>query len=112
IFADFFTFRWGKGQRSWLDGHSALSVFGLPFHLMITYSGLVTLMLMYMPWGADAAFRTPAERQAAFTELSAFIPPDKPGGQPAPLASVAEAVRQAQAHWGGAPASGVLVNSP
>ena len=39
IFVDFFTFRWGKGQRSWLDAHNALSVFGLPFHLMITYTG-------------------------------------------------------------------------
>src|SRR3546814_12943346 len=46
IFVDFFTFRWGKGQRSWLDAHNALSVFGLPFHLMITYTGLVTLMAM------------------------------------------------------------------
>ena len=56
IFADFFTFRWGKGQRSWLDAHAALSVLGLPFHFMITYSGLVMLVLLYMPWGADSAF--------------------------------------------------------
>lgn len=51
IFADFFTFRWGKGQRSWLDAHNGLSVLALPFHLMITYTGLVTLMALYMPWG-------------------------------------------------------------
>src|SRR5256885_6747652 len=25
-------FRSGKGQRSWLDAHNALSVLGLPFH--------------------------------------------------------------------------------
>ena len=31
IFVDFFTFRWGKRQRSWLDAHNSLSVFGLPF---------------------------------------------------------------------------------
>src|SRR5690606_16622491 len=31
IFIDFFTFRWGKGQRSWLDAHNAFSVLGLPF---------------------------------------------------------------------------------
>src|SRR3546814_427358 len=41
IFVDFFPFRWGKGQRSWLDAHNALSVFGLPFHLMLTYTGPV-----------------------------------------------------------------------
>ena len=41
IFADFFTFRPGKGQRSWLDMHNVLAVLALPFHLMITWSGLV-----------------------------------------------------------------------
>src|SRR5690606_8711487 len=54
IFSDFFTFRWGKGQRSWLDAHAGLSVLGLPFHIMITWSGLITLMLMYMPFGMQA----------------------------------------------------------
>jgi uncharacterized iron-regulated membrane protein len=100
IFTDFFTFRWGKGQRSWLDAHNALSVFGLPFHLMITYTGLVTLMAMYVPWGERAAIKTPAERQQLTAELSVFIPPGKPSGQPAPLASVEAMVRQAQERWG------------
>lgn len=100
IFVDFFTFRWGKGQRSWLDAHNALSVFGLPFHFMITYTGLVTLMAMYMPWGELAAFKSPAERQQLNAELTAFIQPGKPTGQKAPLASVEEMVRQAQERWG------------
>ena len=100
IFVDFFTFRWGKGQRSWLDAHNALSVFGLPFHFMITYTGLVTLMALYMPWGEQAAFKTPAERQQLSAELSAFIQPGKPSGQKAPLASVDDMVRQAQERWG------------
>lgn len=100
IFIDFFTFRWGKGQRSWLDAHNALSVFGLPFHFMITYTGLVTLMALYMPFGENAAFKTPAERQQLAAELSAFIQPGKPSGQKAPLASVEAMVRQAQERWG------------
>lgn len=100
IFTDFFTFRWGKRQRSWLDAHSALSVFGLPFHAMITYTGLVTLMALYMPWGERAAFQTAAERQQYAAELSAFIPPGRPSGQAAPLASVESMVRQAQERWG------------
>ena len=100
IFVDFFTFRWGKGQRSWLDAHNALSVFGLPFHFMITYTGLVTLMAMYMPWGEMAAFKSPAERQQLNAELTAFIQPGKPTGQKAPLASVEDMVRQAQERWG------------
>lgn len=100
IFVDFFTFRWRKGQRSWLDAHNALSVFGLPFHAMITYSGLVTLMALYMPWGERAAFKTPAERAQLSAELSAFLPPGKPSGQKAPLAPVEDMVRQAQERWG------------
>lgn len=100
IFVNFFTFRGGKGQRSWLDAHNALSVFGLPFHAMITYTGLVTLMTLYMPWGAQTAFRTPAQRQAMTAQRSAFIQPGKPSGKPAPLAPVDAMVRQAQARWG------------
>lgn len=100
IFVDFFTFRWGKRQRSWLDAHNALSVFGLPFHFMITYTGLVTLMALYMPWGERVAFKAPAERQQLSAELSAFIPPGKPSGQKVPLASVEDMVRQAQERWG------------
>ena len=44
IFKDFFTFRPGKGQRSWLDAHNATAVFALPFHIMITFSGLLLLL--------------------------------------------------------------------
>ncbi|MBC42009.1 MAG: hypothetical protein CML19_07240, partial [Pusillimonas sp.] len=55
IFADFFTFRPRKGQRSWMDAHNALGVLSLPFHFMITYSGLLLLMFMLMPWGVQTA---------------------------------------------------------
>lgn len=112
IFIDFFTFRWGKGQRSWLDAHNALSVFGLPFHLMITYTGLVTLMAMYMPWGAQQAFKTPAERQQLAVELSAATPTGKASGEKATLASVADMVRQAQERWGQNNIERVIVNHP
>ena len=56
IFRDFFTFRPGRRQRSWLDGHNAAAVLTLPFHLMITYTGLITLMTLYMPWPAVATY--------------------------------------------------------
>ncbi len=112
IFIDFFTFRGGKGQRSWLDAHNALSVLGLPFHLMITYTGLVTLMLMYMPWGSNAAFKDAAQRQAMQTELSAFVRPGPPSGQKAELAPVAGMIQQAQARWGHDGVGSVNVNNP
>lgn len=56
IFKDFFTFRAGKGQRSWLDAHNATAIFALPFHIMITFSGLLLLMFMLMPWGMKQVY--------------------------------------------------------
>ncbi|MDR0237758.1 PepSY-associated TM helix domain-containing protein [Acinetobacter sp.] len=66
IFKDFFTFRSGKGQRSWLDAHNATAVFALPFHIMITFSGLLLLMFMFMPWGINQVYE---DRQEFFQEM-------------------------------------------
>jgi uncharacterized iron-regulated membrane protein len=112
IFVDFFTFRWGKGQRSWLDAHNVLSVFGLPFHLMITYTGLVTLMALYVPWGMDVKFPTPADRAKFNSEFSAFLPVPKPSGDPAPLLPLGDFVRAAEAHWGEGRAGRLQVTNP
>lgn len=112
IFTDFFTFRWGKGQRSWLDAHNALSVFGLPFHLMITYTGLVTLMALYMPWGEQAAYKTPAQRQELTAETSPSVQSVKATGQTAPLAPIDAMVRQGQERWGQYNVSRVIIANP
>jgi uncharacterized iron-regulated membrane protein len=48
IFTDFFTFRAKKGLIGWLDIHNVLSVIALPFHFMITYSGLLFFLFTYM----------------------------------------------------------------
>lgn len=63
FFKEFFTFRPAKGQRSWLDAHNATGVLALPFHLMITYTGLVIFYLIYMPAAMDALFD--GDREAA-----------------------------------------------
>lgn len=49
FFTDFFSLRLGKGQRSWLDAHNILGVLALPFHLMITYTGLVIFSYLLFP---------------------------------------------------------------
>jgi uncharacterized iron-regulated membrane protein len=56
IFKNFFTFRPVKGQTSWLDGHTLLGVSALPFHLMITWSGLIFLLFTYMPVAVDVLY--------------------------------------------------------
>ncbi|MDH7638335.1 PepSY-associated TM helix domain-containing protein [Sphingomonas sp. MAHUQ-71] len=65
IFADFFMLRFGKGQRSWLDAHNVTAVLALPFHLMITYTGLVSLASLYAPAPVAAAFTSGGAYYAA-----------------------------------------------
>jgi uncharacterized iron-regulated membrane protein len=108
IFKDFFTLRRGKGQRSWLDGHNATAVLALPFHLMITYTGLVTLMAMLMPWTVVANY---ADTEKLYDRL--FPPSAKQArsGTPARLADLGGVVRDAERRLGG-PAGSINVSEP
>lgn len=110
IFKDFFTFRPGKGQRSWLDAHNATAVLALPYHLMITYTGLVTLMFMYLPSGVQSVYH--ARTDAFYTDLNGGPGDAKPAGVPAPLVALGPLVTQASSIWHGAPAGRVVVNLP
>ncbi|MFD0387093.1 PepSY-associated TM helix domain-containing protein [Tistrella bauzanensis] len=100
IFKDAFTFRpRAAAQRAWLDGHNLLGVMSLPFHLMITWSGLVTLMLLYMPWAVDAAY--PAGRAGYAADLDGIGPAVVTASiiQPAPLTDLGPVIGQAAAMW-------------
>lgn len=102
IFADFFTFRPGKGQRSWLDAHNVLGVVSLPFHLMITYSGLLFLMSTLMPLILAAYYGlSDAGQKRYFDELSGRGALTVPAsGTPMPLTALNPLLQQAQARWG------------
>jgi uncharacterized iron-regulated membrane protein len=110
IFADFFTFRPGKGQRSWLDGHNVCAVLALPYHLMITYTGLVLFMLMVMPWGIDRAY--PGQRAAFNTEAFGNAPPRPRAGTPAPLVAVTPLVQEAERRWQDGRVGRVIILNP
>lgn len=84
IFTDFFTFRPRKGQRSWLDAHNALAVLALPFHIVITFSGLLLLMTMLMPWGAHAVYDGEGQRFNAERRGMVMAPPGAPQANAAP----------------------------
>lgn len=106
IFVDFFTLRWGKGQRSWLDAHNVSAVLALPFHAMITYTGLITLVAMYMPWPVAANYKEPA---VFGTEAYGVEPKQSASGRAAQLVPIAPLVRAAVREWhGGRPASIVI----
>jgi uncharacterized iron-regulated membrane protein len=109
IFADFFTFRPGEGQRSWLDGHNALAVLALPFHAMITYTGLITLMVLYVPWGVAANYPS---KTAYYAESITRTKPVKPSGQAAPLADIGAVLKSAERAWDGGHAGLVRIDAP
>ncbi|MBS3936814.1 MAG: PepSY domain-containing protein [Sulfuritalea sp.] len=113
IFADFFTFRPGKGQRSWLDAHNVVSVFSLPFQLMITWSGLIFMMFIYMPL-IVAAWYGPGEdnRKVFLAEMADTPALAEASGQPAPLVAPDGVMAEARRHWNGAPIAALDIRHP
>ncbi|MBT2373644.1 PepSY-associated TM helix domain-containing protein [Pseudomonas fluorescens] len=109
IFKDFFTFRPRKGQRSWLDGHNAVGVLVLPFHLMITYSSLVIFMSMVMPATIVASY---GNTDAFFDDLFPATNNAPALGQPAPLLALGPMYDEARRQWGGGHVERLVVNNP
>ena len=68
IVRNMFRFRRGKGWRTRLDVHNLTAVLGLPFHLFITLTALVTVMMLVMPWGVASVYG--ANGIGAFAEES------------------------------------------
>ncbi|MET0374795.1 MAG: PepSY-associated TM helix domain-containing protein [Rhizorhabdus sp.] len=108
IFRDFFTLRRHKGQRSWLDGHNATAVLALPFHLMITYTGIVTLMALLMPWASVANY---ADQTRMFADLFPEAPVVERTGRPAPILSLSAIAQDAERRLGG-PIGTIQVSEP
>lgn len=111
IFKDFFTFRPQKGLRSWLDFHNVSAVMALPYHAMITYTGIVTLIFMYLPWGVSTAY--PKDEDAFFSEAFARMADIESPGQgqavPVPIQQLMDSARK---HWNGAEIGGFTVYRP
>ncbi|MEL4296200.1 PepSY-associated TM helix domain-containing protein [Shewanella xiamenensis] len=110
IFKDLFSFRQNKGARSWLDAHNVSSVIALPYHLMITYTGLITLMLIYIPWTVSTAY--PEDNQAFLKELNPARQTEKASGIYAEQVRLSQLLPQVQAEWGNAPIKLVIVSYP
>lgn len=124
IFADFFTFRPRKGQRSWLDAHNASAVLALPFHFVITFSGLLLLMSTLMPWAIEAAYQ--GDRQAYNAERRGGGAPAEQRGERGPrgqrggadagtvdlAAAIGPMLAQARQQWPGREVGTITVNRP
>jgi uncharacterized iron-regulated membrane protein len=113
IFVDFFTFRPGKGKRSWLDAHNVVSVVTLPFQLMITWSGLIFMALIYMPLIISTWYGPgEANHQAFLDEVFESPAVIEASGTPAQLVALDAVVAEAQRRWGGAPSASAEVTHP
>lgn len=100
IFKDFFTFRTGKRQRSWLDIHNLTSVLPLPFHLMITYSGLMLLMFTTMPGVVVANYGFSEQgRQRFFDEVFADRQHPEPAGIAGENLPLLTVMADVEKHW-------------
>lgn len=110
IFRDFFNFRPGRGQRAWLDAHNALGVFALPFHIMITFTGLVTLFSLAMPWGVRALYGH--DSATMFQELIPGAISRPAAGRPGTLAPIAPMIAEAERRFGGGNVGLVSVLNP
>lgn len=110
IFKDIFTFRPAKGQRSWLDGHNALGVLALPFHIMITFTGILTLASLNLPWAMTSAYGE--DLPTLYSDLVPGAVSRVAIGEKAPLAPMAPMLAQAQRHFGGAEIARVYVFNP
>ena len=110
IFKDFFTFRPRKGQRSWLDGHNAVGVLVLPFHLMISYSSLVIFMAMVMPASILASYK--GDVRAFYDEVFPASSTPELAGTPGQLAPMAPLLERAREQWAGGRVARLTVNNP
>ncbi|MFY1665009.1 PepSY-associated TM helix domain-containing protein [Pseudomonas sp. Pseu.R1] len=110
IFKEFFTFRPRKGQRTWLDGHNAVAVLVLPFHLMITYSSLVIFMTMIMPVSILTTYGN--NTQGFFEDLFPAFKTVPAAAERAPMAPIAPMFDIAADKWPGSRVGLITVNNP
>ncbi|TJZ64734.1 PepSY-associated TM helix domain-containing protein [Chitiniphilus eburneus] len=111
FFKDFFTFRPRKAaQRAWLDAHNALGVLALPFHLVITLSGVITLMALTMPAALDARYG--ADSDAFYRERGGEPPVLPRSGVDRPLPSLRPLAEAARRHWPDSAIGTIVVGAP
>lgn len=109
LFARFFTLSLKRGFSFWYDAHNMAAVFALPFFLMITYTGLITLANQYMPFGALANFE---DRGTFFAETFPRPRPIEPLGKAAALVPIVPVLERAQAIWHGARLESFEIRNP
>jgi len=99
IFRDFFIFRPGRRQRSWLDAHNLLGVLALPFHIMITWSGLLFFATTYFALFLAAGYGGGVDdRQRFLDDVFDYLEVES-AGLSTPLAPLQSMLMTASVKW-------------
>lgn len=110
IFVQFFTFRPDrKLPRASLDLHNLTGVLALPFHLMMTLSGLIIFFSLYFPTVISTVYQ--GDSDAFFKDTYGVYRRDQ-AGKPAVLASLEAMAQEASQLWDGRRPSFVRVWHP
>lgn len=110
IFTDFFTFRVDRQPRRLvLDLHNVTGVLGLPFHFVITLSGVIIFYAVYFPGTVDFAYHG-ASREFAREAYGVYERPK--AGNPGELASLDAMTAQARRLWDGETPRYLFVRNP
>lgn len=110
IFTDLFTFRPDKStHRATLDVHNICGVLILPFHFLITLSGLIIFIFVYFKPALPLVFGEDAPKavQEVFGRIAR--PPAK---APGILAPVDPMVAEARSLWGGGNVRNLAIANP
>lgn len=103
VFSDFFTFRPERAlPRATLDLHNLSGVLALPFHAVVTLSGLVIFFAVYFPAAWQSAYaEVGAGARETFNREAFGSWRRPPAGVAAPLASLDAMLAAAEAEWQG-----------
>jgi uncharacterized iron-regulated membrane protein len=112
IFRDFFTFRPAKGKRSWLDAHNASSVMSLPFHIIITFSGLLLFGNMMIPTALQSVYRGDSAAYRQEMRAGMMMQALPPSGERAPLTDLVPLIASAEKTWGGQSVGSITITNP
>jgi uncharacterized iron-regulated membrane protein len=113
IFRDFFLFRSGSSrQRTWTDAHNVLSVLPLPFHILITLSGLLVYYWLYMPAGVATLYDGKAQSFRDEITYSAYRTYDAPAGPAATAVPIGRLLAHAEALIGRDDLASVYIKDP
>jgi uncharacterized iron-regulated membrane protein len=108
LITDFFTLRaFSKAQRVSLDAHNLSGILALPFHFIISFSGIVIFGTFYVPAAQSIIFAgNPAELSTGYYSREAS---GTPGGE---LASLVPMFEHATDYWNGDKPKSIRIHHP